>query len=153
VSARSARDHADEPALVVDHRKPVVARVVDEPSGLADGRVRGGRIGIGSHHVRCRRGERLPQPLLEPPERLEEDGAAVEVHVVRNVEVTLVIREHQIRLRDDPCQPALPVDHRHAGQRVLAQRRDDVLHARVGRHRHRIGVHDLPDQLRHGSRP
>ena len=48
---------------------------------------------------------------------------AEEVHVVRDVEVALVVGQHQVRLGDDPDEAAVGVHHRHARQLVLAAAR------------------------------
>ena len=67
------------------------------------------------------RGGRLAQPLLEVPERLEEDDAAEQLEVVRQVQVGVLAGEHEVGLGDDPdAAPAL-VHHGHARQLVLAQ--------------------------------
>jgi hypothetical protein len=146
-----ARDDAHE-AAVLDHREAVVTGLVDEPRGVAHARVRGDRVGIARHHVGRVRGERLAQPLLEAAKRLEEDRPTEEIDVVRDVEIALVVGQHEIGLGDDPYAAAVGVDHRHAGQLVLAQQAHDLLHGSVRGDRLWRRVHDLAYQLRH-ARP
>ena len=69
---------------------------------------------------------------LEAPQRLEEHRASEQVHVVRDVEVPLVVGQHQVRLGDDADAGAGVVHHRQAGQLVVAQEPDHVLDRRVG---------------------
>src|SRR4051794_15610463 len=122
-----ARDHADELAVLYD-REPVVAALVNQPSGLADGRVRPDRVGVAGHHVGGVGGEGLAQAVPEAAQRLEEDGAPEEVDVVRDVQVAVLVREHQVGLGDDAPNGALGIHDRQARQLVLLQRGDDVLH-------------------------
>src|SRR5215210_2043411 len=132
-----ARDHADEPAVLNDG-EPVVTALVDQPGGLAHGRVRPDRVELAGHHVGGVGGERLPQAPLEAAERLEEHCPAEQVDVVRNVQVAVLVGEDEVGLGDDPDHGAVGLHDRNAGQLVLAQRRDDVLHRSLRRHSHRV---------------
>ena len=79
---------------------------------------------------------RLAQALLEAPQRLEEDDAAEQLDVVREVQVALLVGDDEVGLGDDAdAAPAL-VDDRHARQVVGLQRPHDSSIERPG---HRTG--------------
>ena len=84
------------------------------------------RLGLDRHRVlghqvaRQRRG-RLAQAVLEVAQRLEEHEAAEQLEVVRQVQVGVLAGHDQVGLGDDADAAPARVDHRHAGQLVLAQ--------------------------------
>ena len=83
-------------------------------------------------------GERLAQAPLEAAQRLEEDRAPEQVDVVREVQVALVVGQHEVGLGDDPDAAPVAVHDGHARELVGAQRRDDLLDRRVGADGHRL---------------
>src|SRR4051812_37043918 len=145
------RDHAHQPP-VLGHRQPVVPPAGDDPPGLVDAGVGRDRDRVLGHHVRHGQRQRLAQALLEVARRLEEDDAAEQLDVVREVQVALLVGDDEVGLRDDPdAAPAL-VDDRHARQFVPAQELHDGLGVVLRLHRDRIGVHDVGDGEGHGGR-
>ena len=65
----------------------------------ADGRARRDRHRVLGHQVAGLGGERLAQPVLEALQRLEEDGAAEELDVVRQVQVRALLARARGRPR------------------------------------------------------
>jgi hypothetical protein len=72
--------------------------------GLAHGRLGLDRDRVLRHQVARLGGEGLAQAVLEALERLEEDRAAEELDVVRQVEVRALLGEHEVGLVMIPMQ-------------------------------------------------
>jgi hypothetical protein len=88
---------------------------------------------------------------FEAAERLEEDRATKQVDVVGDVQVAVVVGEHQVGLGDHAHDAALVVHHGQARQLVTAERRHHFLDRRVRPHRGGLGVHDVAHDCGHSG--
>ena len=164
-SARSASRSRREGAEHVEARDDADERPSSRPPAGGCGPTRGsgarprctvvsGLDRVGVARSSCpRRSRRTPcAGAPRTAQRLEEDRAAEQVDVVRQVEVALVVGQHESASVTIPTQRPSPSTTGTPGQLVLAQHARRPPRPGVRADRRRVGVHDVAHQLGHSRR-
>ena len=148
VSASSTSTRVTIPselALRTRDRQSIVVTLGDQLRRVPRGVVRPDGDRISGHHVGDGGRERPTQPLLKVLGRLEVDDAAPEIDVVGQMQVGVLVADHEVGVGDDADDLVRVVDHRNAGQLVLAHQAKQGLDIRFRIDADDVRSHDVGD--------